>query len=327
MARLPVWILLLGLCPWLEASGKNSAITTVNGILGESVTLPLKIKNPQDVENIAWSSPDMSVAFVQPRPSDAPQLSVTHQDYYGRLNVSRDNYDLVISHLRAEDSRVYTANINTEHGEKTETRRFSLHVYSRLGTVTITRSVTPTENGTCNVTLTCRVEESENVTFSWTPPGAGPVLYLSQGPGGHKGAVTCTAWNPVSRSNASVDAELLCTDTVPRCEHCRSWVLAATGPVALLLVLLLVGVLLLLRHKTQRQRPPQDTSSEKTLYKQVTVSQPADARVYDDIPASKVVPPKEELRIYSLVQYSDKMRPGSPPEGRASGMSNYANVV
>ncbi|XP_004613972.2 SLAM family member 5 isoform X1 [Sorex araneus] len=326
MARLPVCILLFGLCTWLEASGKNSAITSVNGILGESVTLPLKIKNPQDVENIAWSSPEMSVAFVQPKFRDAPQVSVTHQNYYGRLNVSRDNYDLVISHLRAEDSRVYTANINTKHGKETETQRFSLHVYGRLGTVTITRSVTPIENGTCNVTLTCWVEGGENVTFSWTPLGAGPVLYLSQGPGGHKGAVTCTAWNPVSSSNASVNAELLCTDAVPGCELCRSWVLAA-APFVLLLVLLTAAVLLFLRHKALRQRPPQDTSSEKTLYTQVMVSQPADARVYDDIPCSKMAPPKEELRIYSMVQYSDKTRPGSPPEGGSSGMTNYANVV
>lgn len=81
----------------------------------------------------------------------------------------------------------------------------------QLGMATITSHVKPTGNGTCNVTLTCSVEEGENVTFSWTPLGLGPILHLSQGPGGWEGAITCTAQNPVSSSNASMDAKLLCT--------------------------------------------------------------------------------------------------------------------
>lgn len=304
------------------------AVTTVNGILGESVTFPLKIKNPQEVENIAWSSPEMSVAFVQPNPREAaPLVSVTHQNYRGRINVSSENYDLVISHLRRDDSKIYSADINRKHRGETETQRFSLHVYSQLGTATITQSVTLTENGTCNVTLTCWVEGGENATFSWTPPGAGRVLYLSKGPGGHEGAVTCTARNPVSSSNASVDTESLCTDAVWGSGPRRPWTLAAVVPLTLLLVLALAATLLLLVYRTRHQLPPRDTSSEKTLYAQVMVAQPADARVYDDIPSSKMVPPKEERSIYSTVQYSDKMRPGSPWESRALGMSNYTNVV
>lgn len=236
----------------MAAAGQDGAVTEVNGILGESVTFPLKLRSPQEVENIAWTSLDLSVAFVQPNPGEVgPQVSVTHQSFRGRINVLSDSCDLVISHLRPEDSRVYTAYINSKHG--TDTRRFSLSVFresgrppsaptsfwaalsrlpkggahlrdsssqasrcpfpppGRLGTATITRSVTPTQNGTCNVTLTCWVEGGENVSFTWTPPGTGPTLFLSHGPERLEGAVTCTARNPVSSTNASVDAESLCT--------------------------------------------------------------------------------------------------------------------
>ena len=49
----------------LEASGSDTDIFTVNGILGESATFPLNIQPSQKVTSISWHS-KTSVAFVIP---------------------------------------------------------------------------------------------------------------------------------------------------------------------------------------------------------------------------------------------------------------------
>ncbi|KAB0360600.1 hypothetical protein FD754_004756, partial [Muntiacus muntjak] len=56
-----------------------------------------------------------------------------------------------------------------------------------------------------------------------------------------------------------------------------------------------------------------DASSKKTIYTYITVSrntQPAESRIYDEIPPSKVLPTKEEPvnTIYSLMHYSNKVK-------------------
>ncbi|XP_049633578.1 SLAM family member 5-like [Suncus etruscus] len=306
---------------FLSSAAGSEDIITVNGILGQSVTFPLNIQDSQNVENIVWYTTETSVAFVKPNLVTAvPEVSVTHQSYHGRINVSDKNFDLVISLLRKQDSRIYQADINSKD-KSTKSQRFSLHVYKQLGMATITSHVKPTGNGTCNVTLTCSVEEGENVTFSWTPLGVGPILHLSQGPGGREGAITCTAQNPVSSSNASMDAKSLCTDVARGSQLHHKWMLSVM--LLPILLLLAVGLLLLFCRRRRQLQPHLDASSEKTQYAQAGVTRLAESHIYDDISLSKVVPSKEDLTIYSKVQRSDKT---NSQESRPSKMSNYAIV-
>ncbi|XP_047696447.1 SLAM family member 5 isoform X4 [Prionailurus viverrinus] len=126
-----LWTLLLCLQTCLEAAGSDTDILPVTGILGESVTFPLNIQQPQQVINIAWNS-ETSVAFVTPGdPGTAPKVTVTHQHYNDRINVSRQNYNLEISNLGVEDSGIYRADINLKMAETTvtTTRRYNLQVY------------------------------------------------------------------------------------------------------------------------------------------------------------------------------------------------------
>lgn len=116
-----------------EAAGRHADLLVVNGILGESVTFPLNIQEPQKVKNIGWvSSFASSVAFVKPGLQGAPRdIFVIQATYEGRISVIDQNYDLVIRDLRMEDEGTYIANINVEN-TPTTTKRYNLHIYRKL---------------------------------------------------------------------------------------------------------------------------------------------------------------------------------------------------
>ena len=116
----------------LEASGSDTDIFTVNGILGESATFPLNIQPSQKVTSISWHS-KTSVAFVIPGNFGAePTVTITHQNYHERISVSDQNYNLELRNLRIEDSGIYKADINVETSKTTTTRSYNLQVYRKL---------------------------------------------------------------------------------------------------------------------------------------------------------------------------------------------------
>ncbi|XP_058395576.1 SLAM family member 5 [Diceros bicornis minor] len=342
MAQRRLGILLLCLQTCLEAAGSDIDILTVNGILGESVTFPLNIQEPQQVVSIAWNS-KTSVAFVVPGNSrTAPTVTVTHQNYYERINVSAQNYNLEISNLRMEDTGTYKADININTPETkatTITRHYNLQVYRRLGKPKITQSLMTSVNSTCNVTLTCSVEKEEkNVTYSWSPLGEeGNVLRIFRIPDNQELTYTCTAWNPVSNNSDSISSRQLCTDITIGLRTRHTGLLSGLAVLSLF-ILLLPSVLLYLLCKRRQgsylktfSKNP-DAVSKNTIYTYITVSRdarPAESRIYDEIPQSMVLPAKEEPvnTIYSIVQYSDKMEKTSTQDSKHPGTSSYEIVV
>ncbi|XP_049999061.1 SLAM family member 5 isoform X2 [Alexandromys fortis] len=217
MAQQHMWIWFLCLQTWSEAAGRDADSHLVDGILGESVTFSLNIQEPQNVKNIAWTSKS-SVAFVKPRlQGEPPDVIVTQAAYEGRIDVIKQNYDLIIKNLRTEDAGTYKADINIEN-TPTITKHYHLHIYRRLGKPTITQNLITFVNNSCNVTLTCSVEkEEEDVTYSWSPFGErSNVLQIFQSPEDQKLNYTCTVQNPVSNSSNSVTAQELCTGDVSK---------------------------------------------------------------------------------------------------------------
>ncbi|KAG8509924.1 SLAM family member 5 [Galemys pyrenaicus] len=183
----------------------------MNGILGETVTFPLNIPEPQQVVTISWRS-TTSVAFVTIEDSGtAPKVFVAHQNYNNRISVSEQNYNLEMSNLRMEDAGNYEADITLETSG-TITKKYKLQIYRRLGKPKITKSLMTSVNSTCNVTLTCFVEEEDNnVNYSWSPLGEeGNVIQIFQRHEDLEHNYTCTAWNPVSNSSDSISAQQLC---------------------------------------------------------------------------------------------------------------------
>ncbi|XP_060053650.1 SLAM family member 5 isoform X2 [Erinaceus europaeus] len=298
MASHHQWILLLCLQTWLEAAGNHTDVFIINGTLGESVTFPLKILNPQQVTSIAWSS-ETSVAFVNPGDQGRPIVTVTHQNYDDRINVSGQNYNLIMSSLRMEDSGIYKVDINTKNdGKKTTiTRKYNLQVYRRLGKPRITLSLMTSVNNTCNVTLSCSVDHDKNVTFQWSPLGEkGRIIQVFQSLGDPERTYTCTARNPISSSNDSVTALQLCTGS----------------PL-----------------KTFSKKP--DDDAEKTFYTYVTVmrdAQPTESRIYDEIPPTKIFSEEESVNtIYSNLQSSEKMEKPGSKDPKTAGTPSYEIVV
>uniref|UniRef100_F7IFN3 CD84 molecule n=1 Tax=Callithrix jacchus TaxID=9483 RepID=F7IFN3_CALJA len=334
MAQHHVWILLLCLQTWPEAAGEDSEIFTVIGILGESVTFPVNIQEPQQVKIIAWTS-ETSVAVVKPGDSEiAPTVTVTHRNYYDRIHVLDPSCNLIISDLRMEDAGDYKADINTETAPYTITKHYNLQVYRRLGKPKITQSLITSVNSTCNVTLTCSVEKEENnVTYRWSPLGKeGDVLQIFRTPKDQELTYTCTAQNPVSNNSDSISAQQLCAD-IPMSFRTHHTSLLSVLAIFFLLVLILSSVFLFRLYKRRQGRIfPEDAASKKTTYTYVMASRdtrPAESRIYAEILQSKVLPSKEELvnTVYSEVQLSDKMRKASTQDSKPPGTSSYEIVI
>ncbi|KAM7336516.1 hypothetical protein ACRRTK_005009 [Alexandromys fortis] len=313
MAQQHMWIWFLCLQTWSEAAGRDADSHLVDGILGESVTFSLNIQEPQKVKNIAWTSKS-SVAFVKPRlQGEPPDVIVTQAAYEGRIDVIKQNYDLIIKNLRTEDAGTYKADINIEN-TPTITKHYHLHIYRRLGKPTITQNLITFVNNSCNVTLTCSVEkEEEDVTYSWSPFGErSNVLQIFQSPEDQKLNYTCTVQNPVSNSSNSVTAQELCTDISSF--YIRHAVLPSGLAVAFpLLVLIPFSVFLFYFYKRRRNGTDLEGDvSKETAYSEVSRNaHPMESRIYDEIPEAKVLPRKEEpmSTVYSSVQSSEKVLP------------------
>ncbi|XP_069334583.1 SLAM family member 5 isoform X1 [Eulemur rufifrons] len=324
-----------------EAARRDADFLTMNGILGESVTFPLNIRESQQVITITWTS-GTSVAFVTPGDSGtAPKVTVTHSNYDERIHVLGQNYNLVIKDLRMEDAGDYKADIRLSEmkSSHTITKCYNLQVYRRLGKPKITQSLMTSVNSTCNVTLTCSVDKEEkNVTYSWSPLGKeGNVVQIFQTAEDHELTYTCTAWNPVSNNSESISAQRLCTDVTMGFRAHRTRLLTMLAGF-FLIVLILSSVFLF--HLCKRRQgsylktftKSPDAVSKKTIYTYITVSrdaQPGESRIYDEIPQSKVLPSKEEPvnTVYSILQLSDKMWKTSTQNSKPLGTSSYETVI
>ncbi|NP_001399828.1 SLAM family member 5 isoform 4 precursor [Rattus norvegicus] len=316
MAQHHLWIWLLCLQTWSEAIEREPDCSMVlNGILGESVTLPVDIKDGQKINNIAWTSKS-SVAFVTPKVG-GHELTVTQDIYKGRLEVTNQTYNLIIRNLRMKDAGTYKADINEKNREKTITKIYCLQIYSRLAKPKITKSSITSLNNTCNITLTCSVEEEEkNVVYSWSPSGEeSNVLQIFHSPMDQKLTYTCTASNPVSNNSDSVTVQQPCTDSPSF--HPYHGVLP--GGLAALSLLMLIPVVALLFHLYKRRR---DDVSKKIIYSAVSRNAHlTESRIYDEIPQSTMLSRTEEpvTTIYSSVQLYEKtgktnMKDERPPK-------------
>ncbi|XP_074118433.1 SLAM family member 5-like isoform X2 [Sminthopsis crassicaudata] len=283
----------------------------VTGILGESAILPAEIPTGKKLANINWSS-RTPVAVVQPDPRTSFKLIITHQNFVGRLNVTSLNYDLKISPLKMEDAGSYRADINLQTGTATTTitKNYSLHVYRRLAPPKITQNSIISKNNTCNITLTCFVEEGgEAVKYQWTPL-EGPAiesngkssLFIYRRPEDAHINYTCTVTNPVSNNSESILVHL-CAETTSLSS------LRWSIPILSGIVLIPVGIWFYLQYKKKKDADSSPISQILST-KDIPV---ADNRVYDEIimPTAIVSNPqkKESLNtIYYTVQNPKKVQ-------------------
>ncbi|XP_045640584.1 SLAM family member 6 isoform X1 [Ursus americanus] len=217
---------------------------TVNGILGESVTLSLKLPARDDIQSITWLHNGKSVTFILPKAAPDVRVSVTDTERKHRLQIM-ENYSLLLSNLTAADTGLYCAQITMQ--TSTEFSCYTLQVFRQLRNLRITNHTRLSDIGTCEIHLTCSVENSNdsllrwhvvgntsikeaNLTISWDPRNSSDQKY------------TCIAENPVSNIAFSVSTQSLCKGVLNTKNHPDTkWIIIVVTAI-LMCIIITIGL-------------------------------------------------------------------------------------
>ncbi|XP_075763776.1 SLAM family member 9-like isoform X1 [Pelodiscus sinensis] len=232
-ARLsPSFLLLLLL---LQPGGYSGATTDdeeLTGILGGSVTFPLRIPAPQKLKHAAWMV-NTSTSIATVTGGNPPRLRVFHPAFEGRLRVPEQSHSLQLRSLRTEDTGSYSVEFSTDT-EDFVYREFTLRVSKGQLPPTIACDSVACENDACSYTLHCAIRDGgENVSYSWshTPShiiSRVSVVHIRQRHQAAHENFTCTAHLPDGNSSSTVSPKDVCTEQVPetmiicdsvRCAH------------------------------------------------------------------------------------------------------------
>uniref|UniRef100_A0A8C6RRE1 SLAM family member 6 n=1 Tax=Nannospalax galili TaxID=1026970 RepID=A0A8C6RRE1_NANGA len=222
-----IWLFPLVFC---LVSGKmesqsNSTLFVVNGVLGESVILPLELSARKEVNLIIWhyhpeASPAIAIIVININEFKIPQIITANPERKTRLNVTQ-SYSLQFNNLTMADSGFYTAQITLKSSEM-EVSSYVLRVLKRLSNLQVSNHIQLSEKGTCEIHLVCTVENlkcaesfgwlasgnislsESNLTVSWDPTNSSDLNY------------TCIAENSVSNLSVTVSAQSLCKDVFPK---------------------------------------------------------------------------------------------------------------
>ncbi|XP_006861819.1 PREDICTED: SLAM family member 6 [Chrysochloris asiatica] len=191
---------------------RDSNSLMVNGVLGESVTLPLKFPEGEKINFIFWLHNATVIATIYQ--TEAESLQNNLFDLKRKDQLTFNQYFLRISNLTMEDMGTYKAQINSNTSNKFF--HYSLRIFRRLRNLKITSISVSPGNKTCEIHLNCSVEcPNDDVSFTWQPLGkTGPNLIISWDPGNSSehNSYTCIAKNPVSNVSSSVSTNGLCKD-------------------------------------------------------------------------------------------------------------------
>ncbi|XP_077796594.1 SLAM family member 6 isoform X5 [Macaca mulatta] len=151
-------------------SQSSSTPLMVNGVLGESVILPLELSAGEMIASITWLCNGTSLAFIEPSETKSPNIRVTHPKQRKRLNFTQ-SYSLKLSNLEMEDTGSYSAQITTETSVKLSS--YTLRIFRQLRSIQVNNYSQLFQNRTCEIHLTCSVEDADdNVSFRWEALGS-----------------------------------------------------------------------------------------------------------------------------------------------------------
>uniref|UniRef100_A0A674JC22 Immunoglobulin domain-containing protein n=1 Tax=Terrapene triunguis TaxID=2587831 RepID=A0A674JC22_9SAUR len=171
--------------------------TELTGILGGSVTFPLRISAAQKFKNGAWSVNTKSLVTVTA--GKPPRVLVFDPSYEGRLRFSDESYSLQITDLRMEDTGSYTVEFSTDK-EQFAYREFTLHVSSKCWGRGI-------PEGAWNPPCSGNSQDGrENVTYSWSNAPSSvlstdSIVHIPQRHQAAREDVTCMARAPDGNSS------------------------------------------------------------------------------------------------------------------------------
>ncbi|XP_038239498.1 SLAM family member 9-like [Dermochelys coriacea] len=214
----PSFLLLLLLLQPSEYSRAAADEAELTGILGGSVTFPLRIPATQNFKQGAWTVNTSGLATVAA--GKPPHVLVFDPSYEGRLRFPDESYSLQITNLRMEDMGSYAVEFSTDK-EQFAYREFTLRVSKGQLPPTIACDSVACEEGSCIYTLRCAVRDGrENVTYSWSnaPSSVLSTDSIVHIPQRHQAAhkdITCTAHLPDGNSSRTISPKDFCAEQVP----------------------------------------------------------------------------------------------------------------
>nr|XP_053771490.1 SLAM family member 6 [Desmodus rotundus] len=289
-------------------------LLVVNGVLGESVTLPLKFPGGQQTNFISWLHDKTAIIFIQPKEAQIQVIDPKRKD---RLHVAQF-YSLQINNLTMADSGCYYAQISTTNS--IETFKYNLGIFRRLRNLQVTNHTELSDNGTCEMHLVCSVENpNDHVSFRWQVSGNTPLeeanLTISWNPeNSSEQTYTCTAMNPVSNLSFSLSAQSLCKGAFNKKNQRPNiiWIIIVLSFICIAVCLFvwkkkITGSLWFSTHQTQNPEILRNSaygpiSPGNTVYAQVT-----HPNVKTEIP----IPMKnnDSSTIYSTISQSKQVSP------------------
>ncbi|XP_021095235.1 SLAM family member 6 [Heterocephalus glaber] len=200
--------------PLVFCLGSGSAVSqskstplVVNGVVGDSVTLPLEFP-AEDINVVLWFRNTTVITIHMPPRSTkvlTPNLKCKEQ-----LNFTQ-SYSLHFCNLTRADSGPYQAQINSGIFFY-----YVLRVFEQLHNLEVSHDVRLSGNGICEINLTCSVENpNDAVSFGWQVSGTTSlsepnltVFWDSKNSSDE--SYMCIAENPVSNLSCLVSAKSLC---------------------------------------------------------------------------------------------------------------------
>ncbi|AEV80967.1 membrane protein S1 [Saimiriine betaherpesvirus 4] len=210
---LPGLLLLFRVGPGGPVSQTSSTPLIVNGVLGESVTLPLEFPAGEKIKSITWHYNGTSIAFIAPSEAKSPQIHLTNPKLGKRLNFTQ-SYSLQLSNLEMEDTGSYSALMSSE--TTVNVSSYTLRIFRKLKNIQVSNHSQLSQNRICEIHLTCSVEDpNDNISFKWEALGKTllrePNLTTSWDPrNSSEQNYTCIAENAVSNLSFTVSAQKLC---------------------------------------------------------------------------------------------------------------------
>ncbi|XP_072615781.1 SLAM family member 6 isoform X6 [Vulpes vulpes] len=265
---LPPLLLLLLVRPGNTASQDSSNPQTMNGILGESVTLSPKLPVGEDIQSITWIHSGRSLIIILPK---VEQVLVTDPKWKHRLQ-SLENYSLRLSNLTMEDAGLYCAQITISTAS--ELSCYTLKIFRRLSVLNITVHPGLSKTGTCEVHLACSVENSHDTLLKWHGAGNTSIyeanLTISWDPRNRsEQKYTCVAENIVSSTSSSVSIQSLCEGFLnQKNQHLDTiWIIVVA---ILMFTVILVGLFVWRKKGIFHFSTQQTQSAGNTVYACVT---------------------------------------------------------
>lgn len=317
-ARQIIWLFPLVFClgSGNEVPQSSTSPKVVNGVRGGSATLLLELPAGKNASVIIWQhrgreSHDTAILIVQLNKSSSPQITRMDPERGKRLNIAQSS-TLQISNLTMADEGLYTAQISTN--SRQYLFKYVLRVFERLNKLEVINHTRLLENGSCEIHLTCTVENpNHTASIGWQASGnislGDPNITVSWDPKNSRDqSYTCHALNPVSELSVSVSAQSLCTGvlTNENLHQYKEWLIGLVVPIVTMCIVICVckktrkrkGSLSLGRRQHLDSSENTDTpgSPGNTVYAQVT------------LPVKERETPKsiknDSMTIYSKVNHS-----------------------